>query len=723
MADESQDDVDVTRDIISQWKTEALRDFLRRRGLKLGNRGDMIAWVFSAMTQGIAIQPSEVEKTRSRASTYRELLVFNDHTFPDPMSELDDGWIGEQRGMQYWPPTMYRDICMYLLNKDPASLEGRIMKDYKEGKAYSYFASSWLKEIFFNPMGDSPFCFLKSKCTPSQNIGAEPHEAWLLCQKDDGMICSAYCTCVAGLGQTCNHVAAMLFKLDHAFKSGLVNPACTSVANSWIATSKRVLPCRVKEVSWERHHYGKGLTSKPPKLVTPSSLRYSATEKRTSAYEQRQQLADIIRASMPSAVMLSYVQSEDYNPEEVNKGSPEDDLNTSHTLDIPTSPHPMLPLLQLASMYPTSTQFIQHLQQPTSTDINCIEKKTRGQASSDNWHHQRIGRVTSSIIHRAYTRVQSLKKNPLIDTSKLLQSIMRTSPIQTRQMRRGIGMEPKAKEAYKKIMKVSHTNVTFKECGLFISEELAYLGSSPDMLVKCDCHGQGVVEIKCPDIEEVPAVGKPTYIQESADGTPMLQEKHIYMSQVMMQMAVTKRKWCHFFVYCEQGSALLNIPFDETIWKKLRDNAKYFWESVVAPHIHVLSHINAARTQVVPTNADLQTTEQTAESSQVLSSNRSGSSTKPSLSSTSNQTQPRENDTKKRKKKTGKMLVRQKSRPVYMCSICDNECLQLPDGCTFEDNSICCDCCHKWCHFVCVNILDKDDDQLIEERWCCPKCT
>lgn len=231
------------------------------------------------------------------------------------------------------------------------------------------------------------------------------------------------------------------------------------------------------------------------------------------------------------------------------------------------------------------------------------------------------------------------------------------------------------------------------------------------------------MEIKCPDIDEVPAVGKPTYIQESADGTPMLQEKHIYMSQVMMQMAVTKIKWCHFFVYCEQGSALLNIPFDETIWKKLRDNAKYFWESVVAPHIHILSHINAARTQVVPTHADLQTTEQTAESSQVLSSNRSGSSTKSSLSSTSNQTQPRENDTKKRKKKTGKMSVRQKSRPVYMCSICDNECLQLPDGCTFEDNSICCDCCHEWCHFVCVNILDKDDDQLIEERWCCPKCT
>lgn len=60
--------------------------------------------------------------------------------------------------------------------------------------------------------------------------------------------------------------------------------------------------------------------------------------------------------------------------------------------------------------------------------------------------------------------------------------------------------------------------------------------------------------------------------------------------------------------------------------------------------------------------------------------------------------------------------VRKVDLYTYMCNICDNECLQLPDGCIFEDNSICCDCCHKWCHFVCVNILDKDDDQLIEER-------
>ena len=60
------------------------------------------------------------------------------------------------------------------------------------------------------------------------------------------------------LGKTCNHVAAVLFKLDHAWKYGLIDPACTSIASSWIGTSKTILPQRVQDVAWERYHYSKG---------------------------------------------------------------------------------------------------------------------------------------------------------------------------------------------------------------------------------------------------------------------------------------------------------------------------------------------------------------------------------------------------------------------------------------------------------------------------------
>ena len=48
----------------------------------------------------------------------------------------------------------------------------------------------------------------------------------------------------------------------------------------------------------------------------------------------------------------------------------------------------------------------------------------------------------------------------------------------------------------------------------FISIEHTFLGASPDAIVKCDCCGLGVVEVKCPlcsqesSLEEVVGAGK-----------------------------------------------------------------------------------------------------------------------------------------------------------------------------------------------------------------------
>ena len=131
-------------------------------------------------------------------------------------------------------------------------------------------------------------------------------------------------------------------------------------------------------------------------------------------------------------------------------------------------------------------------------------------------------------------------------------------------------------------MTANHTNAVFQECGFILSEEHACLGASPDMLVECNCHGQGVVD--------APIIGKPGYIQESSEGLPMLQTTHSFYHQVMMQMAITKRTLCHFFVYCPQGSLMINIDYDDTLWNKLKENAVYFWEKVVAPHVHAVLH-------------------------------------------------------------------------------------------------------------------------------------
>ena len=43
-----------------------------------------------------------------------------------------------------------------------------------------------------------------------------------------------------------------------------------------------------------------------------------------------------------------------------------------------------------------------------------------------------------------------------------------------------------------------HQDMEEIEAGLLISKASAYLAVSPDGIVKCTCHGSGMLEIKCP---------------------------------------------------------------------------------------------------------------------------------------------------------------------------------------------------------------------------------
>ena len=44
-------------------------------------------------------------------------------------------------------------------------------------------------------------------------------------------IISCYCTCMAGMGKSCNYIAAAMYRIEAAVGNGLTNPSCTSTAN------------------------------------------------------------------------------------------------------------------------------------------------------------------------------------------------------------------------------------------------------------------------------------------------------------------------------------------------------------------------------------------------------------------------------------------------------------------------------------------------------------
>ena len=57
---------------------------------------------------------------------------------------------------------MYGDLAEYLVDNGERELRERLLTDYKEGKAYSYFDSKWLKEVFYREI-TTEFSFLLCK--------------------------------------------------------------------------------------------------------------------------------------------------------------------------------------------------------------------------------------------------------------------------------------------------------------------------------------------------------------------------------------------------------------------------------------------------------------------------------------------------------------------------------------------------------------------------------
>lgn len=61
----------------------------------------------------------------------------------------------------------------------------------------------------------------------------------------------------------------------------------------------------------------------------------------------------------------------------------------------------------------------------------------------------------------------------------------------------GIRHEKEALARYELEIKKGHVNFSVTRNGLYINPSYPHLGAPPDGITKCDCCGEGLVEIKC----------------------------------------------------------------------------------------------------------------------------------------------------------------------------------------------------------------------------------
>ena len=125
----------------------------------------------------------------------------------------------EQEGMPFWPTLSYPYIFNYLIF-NPSELGSKHLSDYKNLKAHSYNKSSWHQRLKYHNLTSSNYCIFESEYRRSQSINDTYHKIWLVFEKI-AKIKACHCTCMAGMGQTCNHVAAAMYEVEATVRSDL----------------------------------------------------------------------------------------------------------------------------------------------------------------------------------------------------------------------------------------------------------------------------------------------------------------------------------------------------------------------------------------------------------------------------------------------------------------------------------------------------------------------
>ena len=573
----------LTLETFKTWSFQALKVFLHLRNKSVdGTFDELAARAFVAHEEKLEVDSSKELIERQNLADYKsKLSVGNGDSVPDPFT-IASGWLDE-KAMMLWPTLKMHDITDYLRMKTPTELYDKLMNEYKQGKAYRYYAAGWVKEVKFHNVSDhSDVCIMATKVTPTMRLRQPPYEVWAIVEKDKanqigGKIYSAYCTCTAGLQGSCNHVLGLLFRAEAAASAGLTNPSCTSKPCGWVEPKNMNFepqhPIKLCEQKWFKQDYFHCDDDDFHDSVLERSLNYSCMSEDQQQNVDENMLLELgteMRKLLPNSCFSQMFDS---------KPMPSPVVTKCHT-----------PVIDIAIERATSGEtdindFVKDITL-TTKEIEDIERATVNQSNCEEWSKQRKCRITASNFHRVSSKVNNLDLNP--NVKNLVKHIAGVhSPPQSDGMRHGISTEPKAKMMYKKIMKKKHRHFTASDSGLVICHDYPFLGASPDLCVSCVCHGRGLCEIKCPykTRHEKPSVENYGEHFAEVDGVPKLSKTSGHYYQIQGQMGVLNVKYCDCFVYTVHGYLLDRVYFDEQFWSTLLSQLRWFWMTHVGPSI------------------------------------------------------------------------------------------------------------------------------------------
>ncbi|MDA8003218.1 MAG: hypothetical protein MPL62_18185, partial [Alphaproteobacteria bacterium] len=177
----------------------------------------------------------------------------------------------------------YPDLYHYLIFTTSFKTEEEV-RNYKSLDAYKYFIDGWVLEASWKLYGD--IVLLTGRVKHSYAASLSPLRPWVAIQKNGTVKCG-HCTCMAGLAETCSHVAAMLYWLETAVRIRR-DATCTSKPNMWLPPS---MPMACSQVPYLTMEELEKTASQRNKVSTSSSKWKEMVAKQAPT---QQELAELL---------------------------------------------------------------------------------------------------------------------------------------------------------------------------------------------------------------------------------------------------------------------------------------------------------------------------------------------------------------------------------------------------------------------------------------------
>ena len=369
----------------------------------------------------------------------------------------------------------------------------------------------------------------------------------------DGVVMCAHCDCVAGLGEVCSHVGAILFYVESAYHV----KSCTEVPCTWnMPTSISGIPyARIADIDFV----------KPKSIVKPVKRGAHCNNDCDILTEPAdiEVNSDVTKSSSSSCTHRVGI----LNPNLISTS--EDEANTffNNVLKhnpcilslispycysyIPNESKEAMPsdIPGLSSLYKPENEELTYKElidvgedvvfELTSEQISKIEEHTRAQQGCDLWFKHTAGRITASKMKTA------CHTDPAAPSISLIKQICypKQYSFSTSTTRWGCDHEDIARQVYFNEMQQQHSEFDCFCGGLIIDEEYPFIATTPDGYRQCACCGDGVVEIKCPFCAKDSDPELSAFLKDGH-----LPCSHQYYYQVQTQMLVCRVEFADFVV-------------------------------------------------------------------------------------------------------------------------------------------------------------------------------